>query len=235
MRALAEDKWFSKLAARAIGIPTAEGAIYDCATDLKIPPPFPGPYFVKNRFGAASEGIDAAIDPGRLGGRGARRRRPSWQRGMSVLVEAYAPGIDITVPVLGGDAPMALGIVRPGSDRVERHHHRGPEARTIPWATRCSRAGARPSDLDRAVDADVAALWKAAGPMDYLRLDYRFDPDTGRRVFLEFNICCHIGRSGAICLAASQWGLTQADVLGHVVEFSLRRQGVNKEKRRWAQ
>ncbi len=71
--------------------------------------------------------------------------------------------------------------------------------------------------------------------MDYLRLDYRFDPDTGRRVFLEFNICCHIGRSGAICLAASQWGLTQADVLGHVVEFSLRRQGVNQEKRRWAQ
>ncbi len=95
--------------------------------------------------------------------------------------------------------------------------------------------GPRHPDLDGAVDADVTALWKAAGPIDYLRLDYRFDPATGRRVFLEFNICCHIGRSGAICLAASQWGLTQADVLGHVVEFSLRRQGVSRERRRWAQ
>ena len=78
--------------------------------------------------------------------------------------------------------------------------------------------------LAAALDDDVAALWAAAGPMDYLRLDYRFDPATGKRVFLEFNICCHIGRSGAICLAAGEWGLSQADVLGHVVEYSLSRQ-----------
>ncbi len=70
----------------------------------------------------------------------------------------------------------------------------------------------------------MAALWQAAGPMDYFRLDYRFEPETGRRIFLEFNICCHIGRSGAICLAASQWGLSQTDLLGHVIEYSLRRQ-----------
>jgi len=75
---------------------------------------------------------------------------------------------------------------------------------------------------------DVAAPWRAAGPMDYFRLDYRFDPDTGRRIFLEFNICCHIGRSGAICLAASQWGLSQTDLLGHVIEYSLRRQASNR-------
>ncbi len=117
VRALAEDKWFSKLAARAIGIPTAEGAIYDCPADLKSSPPFAGPYFVKNRFGAASEGVSGQSIQGDWAG-AARVALSLMQRGMSVLVELYAPGIDITVPVLGGDAPMTLGIVRPGSDRA---------------------------------------------------------------------------------------------------------------------
>ena len=233
VRALAEDKWFSKLAARAIGIPTAEGAIYGCADDLKTPPAFPGPYFVKNRFGAASEGISAQSIQDDWAG-ATHVASSLMHRGMSVLVEAYAPGIDITVPVLGGDKPMVLGVVRPGSDRAGGIITEDLK-RDDPLGYAMFEPDARHADLDRALDADVAALWKAAGPMDYLRLDYRFDPETGRRVFLEFNICCHIGRSGAICLAASQWGLTQADVLGHVVEFSLRRQGVNQEKRRWAQ
>jgi D-alanine-D-alanine ligase len=60
--------------------------------------------------------------------------------------------------------------------------------------------------------------------MDYWRLDYRFDPETGRRTFLEFNICCHIGRNSAFALAASQSDVTHAEVLGHVVEYSLLRQ-----------
>ena len=231
VRALAEDKWFSKLAARAIGIPTAEGALYDCAEDLKSPPSFPGPYFVKNRFGAASEGISGKSIQDDWAG-AARVARALMQRGMSVLVESYAPGIDITVPVLGGNGPMTLGIVRPGSDRVG-----GIITEDLKRDDPLGYAMFDPqphSGLEAAIGADVAALWKTAGAMDYLRLDYRFDPETGRRVFLEFNICCHIGRSGAICLAASQWGLSQADVLGHVVEFSLRRQGVSSEARRWA-
>lgn len=228
VRALAEDKWFSKLAAQSAGLPVAPGAIYGSVEDLAKPPSFPGPYFVKNRFGAASEGIsERSLQDEWQGAAQAAERLLA--RGMAVLVEAYAPGIDITVPVLGGDPPMMLGVVHPRSDRdgsiitedLKRNDPLGYEM-----------FAAEPA-LQEALAGDVAALWAAAGPMDYFRLDFRFDPKTGRRTFLEFNICCHIGRSGAICLAGAQWGLSQADILGHVIEYSLSRQNAHAEARRW--
>jgi len=228
IRALAEDKWFSKLAARAVGIPVTEGAVYRVVEDLALPPPFGGPYFVKNRFGAASEGISAESIQDDWAGAGAVARN-LLERGLSVLVEAYVPGIDITVPVLGGRRPITLGVVRPRSDKAGGIITEDLK-RNDPLGYELFEDGT----AEAAVTDDVAALWAAAGPMDYTRLDYRFDPATGRRVFLEFNICCHIGRSGAICLAAAQWGLDQADVLGHVIEVSLRRQqATSRESRSW--
>jgi D-alanine-D-alanine ligase len=228
IRSLAEDKWFSKLAAQSIGLPVPPGAIYGSRDDLTKPPPFAGPYFVKNRFGAASEGVsEQSLQQDWSGASQVVAKLIA--RGMSVLVEAYEPGIDITVPVLGGEPPMMLGVVRPRSDRAggiitEDLKRNDPLGYAMFDAD---------PELRDALAGDVEALWAAAGPMDYLRLDYRFDPATGKRTFLEFNICCHIGRSGAICLAASQWGLSQADVLGHVVEYSLSRQQAHAEARRW--
>jgi D-alanine-D-alanine ligase len=228
IRALAEDKWLTKLTARAIGLPVADGAIYAALADLDTPPDFPGPYFVKNRFGAASEGVsDQSLQDDWAGA--AEVAATLIGRGLSVLVEAFAPGVDITVPVLGGDQPMMLGIVRPRSDRTAGIITEDLK-RNDPLGYEMFDAG-RP--LGDAIAADVAALWSAAGPMDYTRLDYRFDPYTGKRTFLEFNICCHIGRSGAICLAAAQHGWSQADILGHVVEVSLQRQRISTEARRW--
>jgi D-alanine-D-alanine ligase len=137
---------------------------------------------------------------------------------MQVLVERYVSGIDITVPVLGGQ--VMLGVVQPNSNKAGGIITEDLK-RDDPLGYGLIDTGKTESLLA----ADVRALWQAAGPMDYFRMDYRFDPDTGKRTFLEFNICCHIGRSGAICLAASRWSLSQEDVLGHVVEYSLKRQG----------
>lgn len=226
VRALAEDKWFSKLAACAAGLPTARGAPYATTESLETPPDFPGPYFVKNRFGAASEGVsERSIQDDWEGAR--TTARELMARGMAVLVEEYVPGLDVTVPALGGVSPIVLGVVAPGSDR-----RGGIITEDLKRDDPLGYAMFDPGPAGQEFLDDVDALWRVAGPIDYFRMDYRFDPVTGRRVFLEFNICCHIGRSGAICLAASQWGLSQADVLGHVVEFSLKRQG--RGARRWA-
>ncbi len=218
IRALAEDKWLTKLTARALGIPVAAGAVYAVPDDLAVPPSFPGPYFVKGRFGAASEGVSADSIQDDWSG-GARVASRLLERGRPVLVETFAPGIDLTVPVLGGAQPIVLGVVRPRSDQ--------PGSIITEHLKRDDPLGYELIDAapaEAAMQNDVAALWAATGPMDYFRMDYRVDPHSGERVFLEFNLCCHIGRSSAICLAASRWGLEQAGVLGHVVEFSLRRQ-----------
>ncbi|WP_374544416.1 hypothetical protein [Rhodoblastus sp.] len=227
IRALAEDKWITKNFVRALGLPVAEGAIYARADDLTKPPPFAGPYFVKNRFGAASEGVtDASIQDDWAGA--ARVAERFFARGMAVLVERYARGVDVTLPVIGADEPLVLNPVRPCSDRSGAIVTEDLK-RDDPLGYRMHDVGA----AARAFAEDARTLWAAAGPMDYLRLDYRFDDRTGERVFLEFNICCHIGRSGAICLAALQQGLSQADLLGHVVEYSVRRQARMVEARKW--
>ncbi len=218
VRALAEDKWFAKLAVRAVGIPVAPGAVFARAADLAHPPVFAGPYFVKNRFGAASEGIDAhSIQDDWAGAAAAARRL--LDRGMEVLVERFVAGIDVTVPVLGGAPPIVLGFVQPRSDRPG-----GIVTEDLKRDDPLGYALVDPRIARAALIADAGRLVSITGPMDYWRMDYRLDPGTGARTFLEFNLCCHIGRSGAICLAARQWGLDQADVLAHVVEYSLARQ-----------
>jgi D-alanine-D-alanine ligase len=228
VRALAEDKWFSKLAASAAGLPVPRGAIYDTPDSLSSPPPFAGPYFVKNRFGAASEGVSSrSIQDDWAGARPVAAAL--MERGMRVLVDEYVPGVDVTLPALGGTSPIPLGLVAPRSDKqggiitedLKRDDPLGYETFD-------------PGPASTGFLADVSALWGVARPIDYFRMDYRFDPATGRRAFLEFNICCHIGRSGAICLAAQRWNLSQADILGHVVEFSLSRQARLRRHEPWA-
>ena len=227
IRALAEDKWMTKHFVRSLGLPVSDGAIYNRPEDFSAPPAFAGPYFVKNRFGAASEGIsEDSIQDDWEGAKKAVEKL--FARGMGVLVERYAPGVDVTLPVIGADEPMILPLVRPCSDRAGEIVTEDLK-RDDPLGYQLFDAGA----LASAFAGDAQKLWAGAGPIDYLRLDYRFDEKTGQRVFLEFNICCHIGRSGAICLAAAQHGLSQADLLGHIVEYALRRHRRAVETRKW--
>ena len=128
IRALAEDKWMTKNFFRALGLPVAEGAIYNRPEDLAAPPPFPGPYFVKNRFGAASEGIsENSIQDNWAGAK--RAAETLFARGMAVLVERYAPGVDVTLPVIGADEPLILDLVRPVFRSRRKNHHGRPETR----------------------------------------------------------------------------------------------------------
>lgn len=227
IRALAEDKWLSKKFLAAIGLPVAPGAVFSCERDISASAPFEGPYFVKNRFGAASEGVsESSIQEDWSGVAGVAKT--FFARGMTALVEQYVAGIDVTVPVLGGAEPFVLGFVQPNSDRLGAIVTEDLK-RDDPLGYRLIDVG----DLEPLLREDVRTLWAGVGPVDYMRLDYRIDPASGRRIFLEFNLCCHIGRSGAVCLAGSQWGLSQKDILGHVVEFSLQRQARERETRRW--
>ena len=79
IRALAEDKYLSKLAFAALGLPVAPGRVCRPGTALE-PPDFTGPYFVKDRFGAASEGVTEAS------------LQESWQGAARVVEHFHARG-----------------------------------------------------------------------------------------------------------------------------------------------
>ena len=180
--------------------------------------PFPGPYFVKKRFGAASGGIREDSICGSWEAVAACAER-LIEEGHEVLVEQYCEGIDVTVPVLGGEKPIILGYVQPKSDKpgsiitedLKLHDHLGYQIVSV-------------HDLEQDIARDVQKVWDALGPMDYFRIDYRIDFEKGERRILEMNICCHLGKSGSICLAAAEHGYSQADLLKYIIAYSMNRQ-----------
>jgi D-alanine-D-alanine ligase len=228
VRATAEDKCVSKLMAQALGIPVPRGVAYGRNACRTTPPPFPGPYFIKDRFGAGSEGITPEnVQDQWIGARG--QVESLLECGTEALVEEFIGGIDITVPVIGDNTPRVLGIYEPLSDK--RGHILTHDLKLT------DHLGYREIDVGitrAAIESDVRALWATLGPIDYFRLDYRWDPRTGERMFLELNICCYIGEHSPFGLAARRDGANIESVVGHVVAFSLLRQtgnGANHRRR----
>jgi D-alanine-D-alanine ligase len=227
IRALAEDKYLSKLAFAALGLPVAPGRVY-LPGSASEPPDFAGPYFVKDRFGAASEGVtEASLQDSWEGV--ARVAGELHATGKEVLVERFCPGIDVTVPVLGLAPYLVLGHVAPRSDKVggiltadlKTDDRLGNELIAVGTTTAA------------AIEQDVRAIWAALGPIDYFRLDYRWDPSTGQRFLIEMNICCYLGVRGAFGLAGERHGYDRTRILAHVVEYSLARQRGAHMNERW--
>lgn len=224
IRATAEDKWLMKLAFTGLGLPVAAGAVVSKLSE----PPSKAPqqlahaerFFVKKRFGAASDCIteDNIADNWQTAADCAQRL---IAKGHDALIEEFCPGIDYTVPVVGGlEAPTLLGFVKPGSDKKEGiltgdlklHDHLG-----YTWAD-------LPKDLQQQIREDVMTVWRGLGPIDYFRLDYRIDPATGTRRLIEMNICCYIGKSGPFAMGAEKFGLSHGELMKAILQYSLDRQ-----------
>lgn len=223
VRAAAEDKYISKLIAQAAGIPVPRGVPFQRGVTPLKPVPFAGPYFVKDRFGAASEMI--TTDNMQPDWQGASKIVTClWDAGTDALVEEYIDGIDITVPVIGDDTPRVLGAFHPRSDKqgniltadlkLTDHLGYGEIEVSEKW-----------------VHEDPQRIWDALGAIDYFRIDYRFDPIRQRRRFLEINICCYLGKDGPFGLAAKRDGYGIDALVDHVIAYSLRRQDRRVEKR----
>ena len=218
VRALLEDKWFSKLTARALGIPCPHGQPFGDGIPGE-PPAFPGPYIVKPRFGAASRDIaeeSAAEEFAPLRARISQlASRPD-----GCLVEAIAGQFDITVPLLiGPRGPLALPPARQEAagrwgimtHRQKRRIEPGlvrefPQAE--PWLA--------------PIVADAVRFANAVRPWDYLRCDFRFGEDG--HTFLECNAGCSLGSAMAFAQSAATVGISLEALVGHIIATSLDRQ-----------
>lgn len=218
IRAVAEDKFLSKLVAQSLGIPVPIGVAFHNGITPLDSPPFKGPYFIKDRYGAASEGI--TCENFQESWAGAKLIIEAlWDQGTDALVEEYAEGIDITVPVIGDEAPMILGVFHPPSDKPGNILTEDLKL-TDPLGY-CWYDVGNTAEL---IKTDMRKLWDSLGQMDYFRLDYRFNPETGDRKFLEFNVCCYIGQHGPFGMATEQQGISVDRQLEHIIAFSMFRQ-----------
>lgn len=220
VRALAEDKHYAKAIAAQAGIPVVPGVAYGREADIPAEPPMPGPYFVKYRFGSASEDVslDCATESW---DRAADKARQFLAIGKDPVIETLIPGIDITVPVLGGDQPVALTPVAEISTLT--HGIATFEQKRFLTADR-HRELVR--DAAMAEQAQMLARRVAAEmqPFDYMRVDFRFDPERRRLLFMECNIACNLGSTAAIMFSAGHHGISHAAIVEHVLAYSHRRQ-----------
>ena len=218
IRALAEDKWLSKLAAQALGLPTPAGKVF-ARNGPAQKPDFEGPYVAKPRFGAASTGIDASSAQEDFSALEARVA--ALGAGIDeCLVEQVFGDFDVTVPILvGEDGPMALPPATQTSDSPYGLFTHRQKRKLEPGLVR-----EFPGDEPwlRPVVEDALRFARAVEPYDYLRCDFRFGP--GGHAFLEFNLACSIGSAMAFAQCAARAGISSEALVEHILVTSLDRQ-----------
>lgn len=176
--AVAMDKPMAKAVFAAAGLPLAAGRVVE-RTSLKAGDPLPRPFVVK----PVNEGSSVGVLIVREGDNDAWREEVATWRFDRLLVEAFIPGRELTVAVMGGRALGVLEIVARGSFYdYDSKYAPGGSAHVVP-------ARIPEAVYAEALDIGLRAH-QALGCRGVSRADLRYD-DTGgqpgRLVLLEVN------------------------------------------------
>lgn len=226
IRAVAEDKHLTKLVAKGLGIPTPPWAIYNLFDNEPAIPRFRGPYFVKPRYGAASEAVSERSVQDTWDGT-LSSLRELLAEGKDVIVEAFAPGVNVTVPILGGKPPLVLPPVMTCTNlfgNIETYRQK----RLLDRGSTRAIYGDR--NRIKILQDYALRMFNEMKPLDYARFDFRVgnDQNSQTEMFLEFNVCCNLGTHSSVAKPAMAVGISHSELIARILNFSFRRQGVGR-------
>lgn len=221
MRALAEDKHLAKIVAQYTGLHTPIWIVIEADGIIPNKPLFDGPYFVKPRFGASSAFIDessitvsweqAAIQIAKL-----------QSNNLDVIVEQFVDGIYYSVPIYFKNGQV---IHLPS---VKETSNLKGNIVTYRQKRKLDTGLIRQVNTDYCLEKEFEQLsnsfLKQLQPLDYTRLDFIVTPKHIE--FIEFNLCCNLGKQSSFCLAANNVGLNQKDLVTEIFLNSLFRQKI---------
>lgn len=177
--ALAMHKPSAKAVFAAAGLPLAESRIVP-AKALADGDALPRPFVVK----PLDEGSSVGVRIVRAGDNGWMEEARHWRFGDAALVEAYVPGREITVAVMG---ERALGVLEIRPRAAEMYDY---EAKYAPGGSdHLVPAPIHPHAYDEALDIGLCAH-RALNCRGVSRSDLRYDDtggEPGRMVLLELN------------------------------------------------
>ena len=221
IRAVAEDKQLAKLVAVYAGVKTADWMTYYINEPLQRPS-FKPPYFVKPRFGASSLGVNE------------NSICCSWDKAKSqiielfkstnhVILEQYIQGQSYTCPILAnfGDT-LYLPPIR------EYSSLRG---NVITYEQKRKIVGGlgREIVLDKSIievlRKSCLSIFQLIQPIDYTRMDFIVN-ESGIPYFIEFNVCCNLGKHAAINLSAQSLGISYENLISNIIFSSMKRQNI---------
>lgn len=228
---LSLDKAWAKRHLAEAGVPIApHEVITDPGDALAGPIPAPFPLFVKPRWEGTAKGIrrsSKVMSRAELAREVTRIARDYRQ---PALVEAFLPGAEYTVTLIGNGPPTVLPAVQRALDResgIGIHALEGPGR-----SPASSLEPITPGRLDRELETRLGALavrvFETLECRDFARVDFRLDAQ-GEPVFLEINPLPTFAMDGTFAILAELEGCTLASMLGRCIEAGLARLGLGVE------
>jgi D-alanine-D-alanine ligase len=223
VRGLSDDKYLSKMVARARGVPTMKAQLFRRGGLFEAPAFAADRLVVKPNASSASWGVKMVDSWGE-----ARDHADSlFALGHDVLVEQWAPLLDVAVPVVGGSGgqPWILPPMMyvPADPHRERSYE---EKRGLIDAGDDPLVLVEDADLRDRLEAMTQALLPELWPFDYGRFEFRYDPASGTVLFMEVNLSCNLWSKKTISRSAASIGVDHAALVETIVGHSLERQGL---------
>ncbi|MCW8914721.1 MAG: hypothetical protein OQK24_02575 [Magnetovibrio sp.] len=219
IRAIAEDKHLAKIVARYLGVRTPEWYSLNVGEPLPTKLSFGGPYIIKPRYGVNSEAMpDNCVQDTLLD------LSEEWEKlnkaGISCIIERFIPGDNYSVPIIEGIPYRNLPIISEAGDGSLNLH-----SRTFKQSNSgINRVVCQDRQTAETLKRETYKIWNEISPVDYFRADWRKEKYSRDDYFLEFNVCCNLGKKSAMTLAAKTIGLSWAKLIDHLIVTALRRQ-----------
>jgi D-alanine-D-alanine ligase len=224
---LSLDKAWANTAVAAAGVAVAPHASFRSAVEAEsadLPAPFP--LFVKPRWEGTAKGIQASSKVTSRSALAVEVARIVKNYDQPALVEAFLPGAEYTVTLIGNEPPAALPVIQRA---LERETGIGLHALEGPGAGGDQLDHVTPGSLEPALESRMVAAairaFQALECRDFARADFRLDAE-GEPVFLEINPLPTFATDGTFAILAELEGTSLDAMLGRCVSAGLRRLGL---------
>lgn len=220
VRALVEDKSMSKQLAEHLGLQTAPWVVCSKEYPLCKIPPFPGPYFVKPRFGSASINIDEtslcyswedAIT----------KSEYYFQQKIDVIVEKYIKGRCYGVSVLNTISGVPL-IASPHYTISDKSGNIMTYSQKRFADSGMTRFESTDTTLNNQLTYMAQKYFSAMQPCDYARIDFILKEESFTPYFLEVNVLMNLGiRGGFVNSFLNSHFKTYEELICHILELGI--------------
>ncbi|MBW2275202.1 MAG: D-alanine--D-alanine ligase [Deltaproteobacteria bacterium] len=234
---LSLDKAWANAVVSAAGVPVAPQCVVGSPEELDdLPLPAPFPLFVKPRWEGSSKGIRASsrVESREELAREVARVTQSYSQ--PALVEAFVPGAEYTVTVVGNAPPRALPALQRALDprsgvglhAVEGVHAgvsdagRAPDDGAAPGEREHALPGSLTGELESRLQELALRAYVALECLDFARADFRLDA-AGEPLFLEINPLPTFAVDGSFGILAELEGRPLEALLAEVFAGGLAR------------
>ncbi|HQT98354.1 MAG TPA: ATP-grasp domain-containing protein [Thermodesulfobacteriota bacterium] len=190
--------------------------------------PFPFPVIVKPAFEGSSKGVRISSRATTFGEARDMVRFVTETYRQEALVEAFVPGAEVTVGVLGNDPQRVVGMMEIVPKTVPPSEFVYSLEVKRDWENQVSYRV--PPDLPAATLAEIErcalGIYRALGCLDFSRIDFRLDA-SGTPQFIECNPLPGLSPGyGDLPIMAERTGLPYLSLVSEILSHALARLGM---------